>query len=558
MNRKIPFYLIQFTLCLVIFSCKEEKNDIFTTYDEISEANGNEKEIADIVTREKENYSNSKSEESKLIYRLYETFLIKDNAERGAKLYELEMLNKDKNEDLSLICNYELAEILQQSSSKFFLKFLNKAIYIENKNHSKKFLPHLLHLKGKYYYKYKNYNTAIVFYKKAFELYYFQKNYIYQASMLNNIGLCFDKMNNFALSGKYFNDAIETANKDANQSQDNIIVDEILLNIAQSNFIQKKYDIAEPIFERFFFDYTLKQKINFYYLNFANRLIDIYLYKKESNKIESLIGEIKKNKFDNIKEQIMLNRIFSKYYLYKKNNEQALVYLSKLIQTEDEFKKSNNEEKDILSSKLEDKLFENIKIENNAIINDVKKKHYIIFIILLFLLISVFYYYHLEKTKSKNRKDLIEKEFLFQKEKIKNQKLLIEIKSNAEQKLLEKIKDIKNKNRELPSIVEEIFREIHLNINNLLEINKRNSDLFIESNIIDYDDNINYIKNKFPQLTDLEIRLCNYYHLKISSKEISVLENLSEGTIRVYRNKIKKKMGLSPETDLYEFLKSIE
>ena len=46
----------------------------------------------------------------------------------------------------------------------------------------------------------------------------------------------------------------------------------------------------------------------------------------------------------------------------------------------------------------------------------------------------------------------------------------------------------------------------------------------------------------FPELSEKEILMCTYIVNGISSKEIGALLKLSNGTVRVYKNKLKTKL----------------
>lgn len=552
MKNTLGLFLILF----ILFSC-EKKHDISfnNLYDEVVNTKGDETELRKILEREKKNYSQSKSLKGELFYKYIESFLIKDKIERVTKLYEIDLLNNGQYEDATLIFDFHMSEELQQTSPVMFLKFLDEAIQIEEKNNSTKFLPHLYHLKGKYFYRKKEYSKAIALYNKAYQIFKKENNVTYQASMFNNIGLCYDKMKNYTLSDTYFDKALLLANKEKGEKKDISFINNVLLNKAQSDFLQKKYSDAEIIFQQFFNDYREKNNFDFYYISFASRLFDIYAETKQNNKIEKLISEIIKNKYEELHSQIAFHRIMVKYNILNNNNSLAKKYFTELALKEDEFKKLNDEEYQKLTSNLEDKILENQKKENIREYEKMRNKNFLTILLLLFFFASIIYYMWVEKIKSKNKKRLIEQENIYHKEKIKNQKLLIEIKNNAEQNLLTKVKELRKKNKGLPSDIEEVVREIYLNINNIVEINKKNNNL---SGNIDYtDSNLNKLKKALPQLSDLEIRLCNYYDLKLSSKEISFLENLTEGTVRVYRNKIKKKLGLNPNDDLEQFLKNI-
>lgn len=544
-----------FFVLLIFFSCgKNTKPDYFNLNDEITNSQGNSNELKKIVEREKQKFLFSQNLSTELSYRYAESFLIDNNRiDKISKLYEIILKNNNKYEPITLLCDYHIAEELQQSSPILALEFIDEAIEIEKKNKSTKFLPHLYHLKGKYYYQKEDHNNAILYYLKAFEVFRKQKNITYKASMYNNIGLCYDGMGQYSKSEKYFETALSLANQENIKNKDLFFINNILLNVAQSNFKQKKYTKSEEIFEKFFNDYYLQKKYDFIYISFADRLIDIYINTNQNNKIKELINKVNENTYTDLKEQIVYHRVITKYYIYTNQQTLAQKYLLELFIKEDRLKKGKNLEINNLNAQFEEKILRNLKEENKLEIEKMRNKNIAIAFFLLSILITLAYLFWVDKMKTKNKKKLIEKENHLHKERIRNQKLLLEIKNNAEQKLLQKIKDLRKKNKELPTSVEDLIKEIFLNINNIVEINKRNTEL-IGEDFNKKEENLNKIKQNFPQLTDLEVRLCNYYDLKLSSKEISLLENLTEGTIRVYRNKIKKKLELKPNEDLATFI----
>ena len=66
------------------------------------------------------------------------------------------------------------------------------------------------------------------------------------------------------------------------------------------------------------------------------------------------------------------------------------------------------------------------------------------------------------------------------------------------------------------------------------------------------------LKQLYPQLSSQEIRLCTYFRLNLGSKEISMIEgSITPGSVRVYKNKIKNKIGLTAEDNLNDFLRAI-
>ncbi len=64
------------------------------------------------------------------------------------------------------------------------------------------------------------------------------------------------------------------------------------------------------------------------------------------------------------------------------------------------------------------------------------------------------------------------------------------------------------------------------------------------------------IKQTFPNLTPRELKLCAYLRMNISSKEISVLMNISTRGVEISRYRLRKKFGIPRQTNLTEFILS--
>jgi tetratricopeptide (TPR) repeat protein/DNA-binding CsgD family transcriptional regulator len=62
---------------------------------------------------------------------------------------------------------------------------------------------------------------------------------------------------------------------------------------------------------------------------------------------------------------------------------------------------------------------------------------------------------------------------------------------------------------------------------------------------------------KFPTLSQREQKICALLKLKLSTKDIASLTNLSPGSIEQYRIKIRKQMGIARSVNLTEFIDSL-
>jgi len=62
------------------------------------------------------------------------------------------------------------------------------------------------------------------------------------------------------------------------------------------------------------------------------------------------------------------------------------------------------------------------------------------------------------------------------------------------------------------------------------------------------------LKAKFPQLSPTDLKLCAYLRLNLTSKEIAQILNISLKGVEVSRYRLRKKLNLSTEINLYDFL----
>jgi DNA-binding CsgD family transcriptional regulator len=64
----------------------------------------------------------------------------------------------------------------------------------------------------------------------------------------------------------------------------------------------------------------------------------------------------------------------------------------------------------------------------------------------------------------------------------------------------------------------------------------------------------NTLKSKFPALTSGEMKLCTYLRMNLSSKEISQLLHITPKSVELSRYRLRKKLGLTHDENLYDFL----
>jgi flagellar biosynthesis GTPase FlhF len=65
------------------------------------------------------------------------------------------------------------------------------------------------------------------------------------------------------------------------------------------------------------------------------------------------------------------------------------------------------------------------------------------------------------------------------------------------------------------------------------------------------------LKEKFPTLSGNDLRLCAYLRVGLNSKEIAEILNIQPSSSYISRSRLRKKLNLKMEDDLYDFLNNI-
>jgi DNA-binding CsgD family transcriptional regulator len=62
------------------------------------------------------------------------------------------------------------------------------------------------------------------------------------------------------------------------------------------------------------------------------------------------------------------------------------------------------------------------------------------------------------------------------------------------------------------------------------------------------------LKEKHPAISGNELKLCAYLRMNLSTKEIAQLMNISVRGMEISRYRLRKKSGISSETNLFDYL----
>jgi len=202
-----------------------------------------------------------------------------------------------------------------------------------------------------------------------------------------------------------------------------------------------------------------------------------------------------------------------------------------------------------------------------------QKKGYLIIGSLLLVVIGILVILSL-RNNIKKKKAIYDQSTKLSKEKLKTQSLLRE---NLEHKLDFRMKELTN----LALFISQrtaIYKDLTKSFKNLSFIDmsqlKRDVNNLVKEYSFKFDFNEDIqrfhtnvetlqsdflfkIKKKFPNLTEKEIQLSVQVKLKLSSKEIANLNNISLNSVEIGRHRLRKKLNLDKKENLVEFLHNI-
>jgi DNA-binding CsgD family transcriptional regulator len=62
------------------------------------------------------------------------------------------------------------------------------------------------------------------------------------------------------------------------------------------------------------------------------------------------------------------------------------------------------------------------------------------------------------------------------------------------------------------------------------------------------------LKEKFPSLSQNDLKLCAYLKMNLSSKEMAQLMSITIRAVEVSRYRLRKKLNVSSDTNLFDYL----
>ncbi|WBV51997.1 tetratricopeptide repeat protein [Chryseobacterium gambrini] len=493
----------------------------------------------------------------------------KDRISHFLTLMELWKANNNKYSIVITDVNFSLALHFENYSSNLSFYYLNQSIENELKVKNSKSLPHLYHVKGRLYYNEKKYDKANEYFTKALKL-YTPDQYLYISSMYNNFGLVYIKKDESNNAIQEFKKALEILTKKKNMThQEHLFFLHISENLAEAYIKNGNRNEAQALLENLFNQNKNREDLVRDLVIICKDLYGVYKSDQNTGKMNVIIDYLKNSekKSPDFDTRLLISETLTDYYFNLKNYNEAKVYHFKTLQIKDEMIADNKEMMGYLNEALNKTIIKSINQKyDNEIHSQKVQRSWIILIgiiiisFLTYFFISTFKKRKIEKemnaqqkTISDQKELILQQNLKLQEEKIRNLHLNLNIKQETAKAFLEKIKKARKSNLNNP---ESILKELYFDLNNLINIDKRNID-FTEQNSVENQNFIKKLSEQYPLLSEQELQLCVYFRLNLSAKEISMLEKITDGSVRVYKSKIKSKMNIPKEKSIEESLQNI-
>lgn len=433
---------------------------------------------------------------------------------------------------------------------------------------------------GALYVELNTFDSALVYFEKQLFIARAESNYIYISSAINNIGITFMRKKEYETAVLFFQNALEIIqsynkrNKNDSSNIGYLFTKNILSNLGESYYQLNNYQDALYYFKSALTGRnSLNDKIKVYEMMFKS-----YLYTNQLNNALLLKKEVERQiDTSNINELIVLMRMDLDIAIYNKDihiiktliqeidDMQKLILLNSKIETD----KTSNIVSQFLYTKLNQQIAierkEKSNLQKEVLLN--KRERSLIYSFVIFLLFSIIILgiilYLLNKNKVKKNK--LENEILkFEEEKLKHQisvqqNYLVDfavqkrIHQNHSTDILHKLKHLKSYDKDeiyskIDSLIYEIRNKESIN-HDFNELNKHSEDILIKYRI--------ELTKLHPNLNESDINLCILVKLNYSNKQIAEHRKVSDGSVKIFKNRVKKKIGLSPKESLREYLNNI-
>jgi DNA-binding CsgD family transcriptional regulator len=426
---------------------------------------------------------------------------------------------------------------------------------------------------GNYYYTEKNdYKKAIYYWGKSADYLLSTKNKFTihkAASMLNNVAIAYNALGNRQKTNEITEKALQLL-KNSNSKKDLLVKNLLNSNLGgyayKANKIEQAKELTLPFYNFCFTDKAFFSEIP----SVASRLIKIYSLQHQPQAIGLIINDLNRTIYllDRADDKYEFCKVIYDYYLSINDVKNINKYGKLLINFQDEKLNNFKYQSTIINEQMTNSAIESLENTYQLEANNEKQKNILVYSIISFISVIVVAFYFFKRKNNLNQEkiseqeeqlEIIETDLIRTQQKQQQEKMLalqmnINLKNASASAFNDKLKELKRK-KDINA--EELLKELQLQINNLLSIDKKNSVLLTDDTELEKKEFYNQLKMLHPELTPQDLQLCSYYRMNLSAKEIATIEGITPGSARVYKNKLKNKLGLSQDDSVNQYLNDI-
>lgn len=400
-------------------------------------------------------------------------------------------------------------------------------------------------------------------------------NYHILIDAYNNYGLIAAEVGEYKVAKKSYLRAIHLI--DSNQIRSKL-KPTIIGNIGAVYFKEGRIDSAYNCILK-----DAKESLKFgvvsSYLNAEIHLMDIEFRKREFKKTILRAKKIYVNYERElpIDQQLFIYELLIKSYTVLQEYKQQKVYLEKWISL---MKKRREEDKKLfliaskmaieqarlqlkITKKLNQREIQLAQIDKENLLKETRNTQLIFGLLVLVLVMlvatisSFFWRYKIIQTKNKLLKEA-------ELETSRKEQQILELKVNEEVRNVQELSLELITKQSFSSVILERLRKLGtisksdlVNIETFIE-----NELRLKSTLAETQDKMGNLSTKFhselkikhPKLTPNELKLAVMVVMKMTNKEISISKNVTPAYVRLAKVRLKKKMNLPPNQDLYTYL----
>ncbi len=478
---------------------------------------------------------------------------------------------------IAFTLNEYIADLLNGSNASYALEFYRRATSILNS------LPELTGFR-----KFRFYSVLAGVHLEMGEpdsaYFYYQKaipeskldSYTAEASALNNLGVFFYKEGQNDSAWIYFQNALVKMGKKENEIG---LYCSIRDNIAQLDEFDGHYSEA---IKTFLFNDSVYLTRQLHYQYIANKVRLLKAWEKINEptvpyQIQKLNEYIKENATRENKNDILdFYRFANQYYFTHDQKLLQDLYLGKYIKFRDSLEKESLKQINLISGSLLEIQLANFKseIRSHQLLTERNQlqlriaKFTVITTSLGSLLIILILFLYMRKRKIEHQASKQMADAALQREELEHRLVqqALELKKHdltnvvlhntqiydSNQKIIERLEEISQQKTNLDQHIRSLL--IDLQGQNQVSDRSINLQANIESVNEEFYENL---KKRYPDLSKSEAELCGYIRINLSSKDISILKNVEADSVKKSKTRLRRKLGISPDADIYEFVRQI-